>query len=172
MNYKAHIETRHQCEHCTLYLPEQRWHICQFPDQRGGHADRGSVDIDQTTFREYSRSNRGAIVSYIHVVPEIVTDFQTLMTSLASAATTLLSQVLATRDAGLRIQFAVHVLWEKVKGQLGDNQEILYEETSLIISPTCTICILQMKLTKSFCHVLLISLARLKKSLNMEVGGM
>jgi len=63
-----HVEGTHNCEHCGISFVNLNQHFCTRIGQRGGHV--GPTAIDQSFFKETSRSQRGVVINYTYEVDE------------------------------------------------------------------------------------------------------
>jgi len=117
VSYDAHIENIHFCEHCALYCTNKQLHRCQRPSQRGGHVDHGKPKVDQTIFKELTRSHLGAMITYQYLPEEIFQDVSSIYTFLEPAIKKLLSQLLQIYT-GMTVRVRIPIVLENSERNL------------------------------------------------------
>ena len=94
VNYDAHVENCHACEDCTLFCSDLDFHRCKKPSQRGGHIDFNKKRIDQSVFKELTRSHRGAMIIFQYIPHQIFQDVETFYTIFNTPLVKLLKEIL------------------------------------------------------------------------------
>jgi hypothetical protein len=123
--YDAHVESTHFCEHCCLYCTNVQHHRCDQPNQRGGHVDEGRPTIDQSVFKEVTRTHLGAMVTYQYLPEVIFQDVDSIFDHLEKPLTKLFEQCLEIY-VGLTVKLKLTMVLE--------NSEYDKVETTYITS--------------------------------------
>ena len=87
--YHGHLEIKHLCEDCAMYVSDKRQHRCLTPGQQGGHVDiNAEIDLP-----EFAECHLGIVKVYMHKGEFETPDMEASFAQVNTALFRLLAQL-------------------------------------------------------------------------------